>query len=362
MNGEFQNIIDKKLGAYPIGAWVPYYKEELNAQTLKRIRECGINFVPTLSCEKEELELIEKAGLRALVSDERVTYANVSNISKIDEYVGEYADSSAVLGVFVWDEPSPTMMDVCGLINRQVQKNRPDCFGYVNLHPNYSDCASQRDGLTYAEYLDYFVEHCEPKMLSFDHYPFYYDGFHADEYFDNLAAIRTCCDKHGLDFWSFLQSSSFCKNPIPTENELRFQAHTNIAYGAKGLLYFTYRQVVHEDGFGYALVDKEKKITELYGYAQSINKQVEAVGKTLLKLTHKGVAFFGDKYINRSTVKPDFTLEGGNFVVGVFSCGTRKYAYVVNLSFSDSVTARLTHKGKTMEFELKASDGTLIEL
>ena len=35
---------------------------------------------------------------------------------------------------------------------------------------------------------------------------------------------------------------------------MNFQVHSNIAYGAKGLLYFTYSQVVHEQGFGSALL------------------------------------------------------------------------------------------------------------
>lgn len=44
---------------------------------------------------------------------------------------------------------------------------------------------------------------------------------------------------------------------------MNFQVHSNIAYGAKGLLYFTYSQVVHEQGFGSALLDKSPPYTAL---------------------------------------------------------------------------------------------------
>ena len=141
----FNEIIKAKLGAFPIGAWLPYYKKDLNADYLKGVRESGINFIPTTDCGKEELDLVLSSGLKALVNDDRVTYSNITGINRVGEWTGEYADKEGVIGVFVWDEPSPAMMDICGAINKQVQLYHENIFGYINLHANYSDRVSQRD-------------------------------------------------------------------------------------------------------------------------------------------------------------------------------------------------------------------------
>lgn len=362
MKNCFYRIIKEKLGKFPVGAWVPYYKEGLTLSALERIRESGINFIPTITCSEEELSLIACAGLKALVNDDRITYANVTEIGNICSRVEEYADKEGVLGVFVWDEPTPTMMDVCGAINKQVQKNREDIFGYINLHPDYSDRQNQRDGLSYAEYLEYFVAQCSPRLISYDHYPFYSDGFHGREYFENLAAIRACCNKHGLDFWTFLQSTSFGENVIPSEAQLRFQANTCLAYGAKGLLYFTYTQVIHEDNFGHALENRFGEKTELYEYAKKINAKIEKIGTDLLDADHAGVRFFGEKYGEYSTVETDFSVSGGDFLAGIFSLGGKRYIYLVNLDFVREAEAEIVLGGESRRFRLSAGDGEWIGL
>ena len=357
----FNEIIKAKLGAFPIGAWLPYYKKDLNADYLKGVRESGINFIPTTDCGKEELDLVLSSGLKALVNDDRVTYSNITGINRVGEWTGEYADKEGVIGVFVWDEPSPAMMDICGAINKQVQLYHENIFGYINLHPNYSDRVSQRDGLSYEDYLQYFVDHCSPKLLSFDHYPFFEDGFHAREYLDNLAAVRKCCDKNKLEFWSFIQSTSFGKNPPPTEGQMNFRVHSNIAYGAKGLLYFTYSQVVHEQGFGSALLDKEFRRTQLYEYAKKINAGIEKIGTRLLELKPLGVKFFGERYLDYSTAEADFSLSGGNFLAGLFLEAGKRCAYLVNLDLEKGAAARLSSKRGEKEILLSPGGGCLVD-
>ena len=74
----YLEIIKQKLGKYPIGAWVPYYEHNLNKEYFTQIRDCGINFIPTNKCNKEELDLISSAGIKLMVNDERLTYANIT--------------------------------------------------------------------------------------------------------------------------------------------------------------------------------------------------------------------------------------------------------------------------------------------
>ena len=333
-----ETLIEKKLDAFPIGAWVPYYNDQLSPEWLQKLRGCGINFVPTNSVDPKELELLRAAGLKCLASDERVIYANVKTIRDISHWLPEYIDREEVLGTFVWDEPSPLMMRICGAINAEIQRVAPHTFGFINLHPTYSDQNEQRDGLTYEEYLEYFVQTASPRLICFDHYPFL-KGKITEDYFINLQAIRDCCNRHGLEFWSFLQTCSFCENVTPTPAQVRWHAYTNIAYGAKGLFYFTYATVTHDHSsvFGPAMVDAEGNPTERYYIAQSIDGYIQSIGKTLLHLRHRGVMFFN--FAQKSTQEGFAGLRavtGGAALVGCFEDDrSARYVFLVNLSQTD---------------------------
>ena len=119
---KLEQIIEKKLGKFPVGAWVPYYKEQFSPAWLEKIKACGINFIPTKTPSPAELDAVAAAGLKSLVNDDRVTYASVKDMTKIKDWLAEYRDREDVFGLFVWDEPSPLMMKICGAINGQVQR------------------------------------------------------------------------------------------------------------------------------------------------------------------------------------------------------------------------------------------------
>ena len=352
----FNKVIKDKIGKFPIGVWVPYYKEDLSADYLSAMRECGINFVPSITCGKDELKLISDAGMKILVNDDRLTYCNVTGIVNVRKWIAEYIDEKDVIGVFVWDEPSPTMMRICGAINKTLQEYYPNTFGFTNLHPDYSDKKEQRDGRSYEEYLDFFLKNCEPKVVCYDNYPFFRDGFHSGSFFSNMAAIAACAKKNRSPFWTFIQSSSFGDNVRPNEAQLKFQVYASLAYGAQGILYFTYKEVTHEKNFGAGFIDKFGNRTEIYDYATEINKKIQSFGDKLLASEHKGVSGTGDyEFITDTDKIPYF---GENIVAGLFDGEDGEYCFVVNGDFTKGTTIR--YKGS--EIVLSAGDGVLIKL
>jgi hypothetical protein len=44
----------------------------------------------------------------------------------------------------------------------------------------------------------------------------------------------------GVPFWNFFNCMPFGPHSDPTEDQIRWQIYTSIAYGAKGVLYFCY--------------------------------------------------------------------------------------------------------------------------
>ena len=361
----YLEIIKQKLGKYPIGAWVPYYEHNLNKEYFTQISDCGINFIPTNKCNKEELDLISSAGIKLMVNDERLTYANITQIVSVKDYLKEYKDREDVLSVFIWDEPSPTMMDLCAVLNKQVDKYAENIFGYINLHPNYSDKGLQRDGLTYGEYLQYFVDSCNPKVISYDHYPFFLNKIGHEEMFDNLNEVRKCCDNNNLEFMTFVQSAEYYNHILPSTEMLRYQVATALAYGAKGILYFTYAQVIHDansENFGPAVLDKEGNKTHAYDAIKEINQEIQNNGMLFMDLNHKGVVFFSDKYDKFTTAKPDFEIDSNEVLVGIFELDGKNYYYLVNLDLENEKTITLTKGDKSVAVTLKAGGGELTSL
>jgi hypothetical protein len=117
---------------------------------------------------------------------------------------------------------------------------------FVNLLPNYASPA-QLGSPTYGAYVESFIQEVQPDLLSMDHYPrfdqpYAIDGMNKTRagYVANLAALREAGLRHGLPFWNFFAAMPYDDYPDPTEDMMRWQVMTSLAYGAKGVLYFCY--------------------------------------------------------------------------------------------------------------------------
>ena len=115
-----------------------------------------------------------------------------------------------------------------------------------------------------------FIELCQPQALSFDNYVITV-GTDAEiaaqlgqpnvfpqekliikpNYFSSLELLRNLSNYHEIPFWAFTCSVRHGDYPTPTEGHIQFQLMNTLAYGAKGLQYFTYAHdnaMVRPDG------------------------------------------------------------------------------------------------------------------
>ena len=101
---------------------------------------------------------------------------------------------------------------------------------------------------TYDEYVGSVVSTVKPDVLCMDSYPIFEidpvlnpsinittEGYHR-----NLAVLRAHALAAGINFWNFFNAMPFNSHLAPTEGQIAWQAFTSLAYGAKGVLYFTY--------------------------------------------------------------------------------------------------------------------------
>jgi hypothetical protein len=220
-----------------------------------------------------------------------------------------------------------------------VKELHPGAWPYINLFPNY--CAPSALGAsTYDEYVEQFVQVCQPTILSYDHYALLTGGALRPGYFANLESMRRAATKHNLPFWNIVLASAHFNYREVTEADFRFQAYTSLAYGARGLAYFKYFTPA-VGNYRNGPIDQFGAETPTWHSMQHVNLQIGQLAPTLLKLKSDRVYHFGDvpegcagpddqslvKAVHGPMLVGDFTHEDGS-----------RYVMIVNKNLTASVT------------------------
>ena len=215
----------------------------------------------------------------------------------------------------------------------------------MGLHQSISHYAEnwQLGTTNYAEYLERFIAACKPKIISYDNYSIMEGGSLRGNYWTNLEAVRNACKKHGLEFWNIVLSVAHFNYREPSAADLRFEAYTTLAYGGRGLAYFTYF-APQVGNYRAAPVDQFGNETPTWNHMQSVNLQIQKVGPTLLKLSSDDVYHIGKAPggCHGPTTNSLVSAVGGdNFLVGDFTHrdGSR-YLMVVNKDLAKSRPCR----------------------
>lgn len=275
----------------------------------------------------------------------------------------------ALAGINLFDEPHKSMFGRLKFAGTEVREQFPigRNLPYANVYPSYA--ARRALGTrNYADYLDLYLKGAgRLPLLSFDHYPLLTQNRITSDYFYNWAAIRSRALRFRIPSWILIQSVGFEGTLIspprrkPREiDELFWQVNVSLAYGAKGIQYFTYwtpRSDPPRIQFTDALVSESGRLTQLYYDAQVVNAYLRKVGKQLLPLTSELVMHTRVKRA-RSGVRPfkaDGWLRragGSPVILGRFLNplkDTERYLLVANRSLANEANARLTVAGSVVE-------------
>ena len=112
------------------------------------------------------------------------------------------------------------------------------------------------------------------------------------DYFENLEIIRRAGLKYDTPFVYVLLSVPHFSYRDPSEEDLRWQVFTALAYGARGIVYFTYvspPETKDYEGWGEAIVTTDGQPTRKYAQVRQVNAEVKTLGATLLTLKSTGV-------------------------------------------------------------------------
>ena len=221
-------------------------------------------------------------------------WANVDEAAarkRVESLVAEVGKHPAVFGYNLRDEPPTAHFAELNKVASALRELAPGKWPYINLFPDYAE-NWQLGATNYAEYLERFIETCKPKIVSYDNYSIFEDGSMRTSYWTNLESVRRACRKHGIEFWNIVLSVAHFNYREPSAADLRFEAYTTLAYGGRGLAYFTYfaPQVGNYRG---APVDQFGNETPTWRHMQNVNLQVQKLGPTLLELSSDEVYHIG---------------------------------------------------------------------
>jgi hypothetical protein len=324
---------------FPIGLFWPPHPYASTAQRFAEIKNAGFDFIISGNYAGDgnifqyQLGLARDSGLKMLISDD-IQIRNMSRWFSISDTTTDflsvtpaeasalyirardaYGPYSSLAGFNFYDEPGAGWFATLAKALSISRELAPQLLPYINLLP--SDDAT---------YYRNFVDVVQPSLISFDRYPLLSEGREDANYFHNWAIVRDAALHGDIPAWVFIQTLAYNNHREPTAAELLWQVNISLAYGAKGIQYFTYwtPEAARGEGFGPALITVDGKRTSRYDAAKQINTGwLHQVGRELKPLVSESVVHANDTPLPNGAV--GFTptnlvsaISGDSVVVGTF--------------------------------------------
>jgi hypothetical protein len=260
-------------------------------QQLDLMRQAGLNI--SGFCSPGQLDAVYAAKMSCFVADERAngyTWTGMPDKKELQEKISALVEEvryhPAALGFLLRDEPGVPLMPGLGEVAAMLRQAMPGTWSYINLLPNYAT-ASQLGTPNYEAYVQKFVDEVHPPLLSYDNYSLF-NGEMLDRFYTNLATFRSASQKAGIPLWNVILANSHFSYMEPTDATLRLQAYSTIAYGGRGIEYFTYF-APKVGNFRLAPVDQFGHRTATWYKLRRLNNQIRELAPWLIKLHSTGV-------------------------------------------------------------------------
>jgi hypothetical protein len=331
----------------------------------------------------EKLDVANKNGIKGIFGHGLISPASLHDPIKrkeLDELIDKAKRNRALEAYYIADEPSAKQFSDYAELVDYLHKKDPSRLAYINLLPTYASeiqlgvsadssnstkvkyprqlhgiGLNNKTVLAYLKHLRQFVSTVKPDLISYDHYHLFKNG-DSQQYFLNLALISQVARESNLPFMNIIQAGRYIKDwRLPTAKEVRFQVYTTLAYGGRGISYFTYWGSEADEG-----IYRNGKPSLLAQSVADLNAEIHNMSPTLMSLESQGVyhtkslPLGGEEMSKNSPVK---VLSNGEFVVGMFGKGKKTSAFMIaNRSFKSKQKAELTVGivgGKLQELDRK---------
>jgi hypothetical protein len=338
-------------------------------EALGRVAAEGFNLTWT---PEKGLDVAARHGLRAMLQSGLLNPDALEDTVKraqLDALIERVKRHPALEAYYIVDEPGAGAFPGLGKLVAYLRERDPAHFAYINLFPTYANeqqlgvsadaverarvsypanfsgvGTDDKTVLRYREHLKRFVETVQPDLISYDHYHFLRpdkDGKPVDgkQYFLNLALIRLAALEAKKPFLNIIQANTIEKSwRLPNARELRFLVFTTMAYGGRGISYFTYWGPPAYNG-----LYQDGKPAPLLEPVVALNREINRFGPALMELDsvavyHTAPLPYGAEAIPASA--PVQINGSGEFVLGLFGKAGRTTAFmIVNRDYSHDAEA-----------------------
>ena len=241
----------------PLFAWGwPFSVDEALSGKYMEVRECGCNLLIQAVKNEEQarkcLDAAVAAGIR-LVLHWGEARKNPAALLPIKDHPGLAAH-------YLTDEANVRKMPELGAIARGIRE-------IDTVHPVYQnwfgclehDIEKWYGTTSYVDYIETSIREIKTGLFSLDVYPIYaprysnrpflFRGepiFLRKNWYYSLEIVSACAQREKTPFWAFanvvpLRCHKEWDNPIPTLGHLKLMQYSNLAYGAQGLQYYSFR-------------------------------------------------------------------------------------------------------------------------
>lgn len=151
-------------------------------------------------------------------------------------------DDPKNIGYVLGDEPRTVMIDTYKEQYDYLRSRHPDKICLVNMLPSYAN--EVYIGSTYRSYMRKYFEKLHPSYASLDNYPCNRFNWDGKTYYHDLEMMRETAQENNCKVFGFVQVYSSDASRDVSESDLSWQVNSLLAYGAKGLWYFYFRNPV----------------------------------------------------------------------------------------------------------------------
>lgn len=337
----------------PILGWPGPSEDMLRDDVMKGMADAGFNL--SLSGSQpdrviKDLDTAYRNGIRLVLSmsayhvgDDYVLTEDKKR--EIRDIVAKVKDHPGLYAYHLRDEPRRFLLERIGEVAEFIRSLDSYHICYMNQNPPI-----HQNGLgagSVEKFWKDYIKICKPRFLSFDHYSIQIGSDEEIEelgpnapnvfgkvvvkpdYFEALDTVRWFSSLYEIPMWAFTCSVRHGQYPVPTEGYMRFQLMCNLAYGARGLEYFTY-------SYAEAMVRADSSTTPQWEMARRINKDIHSLWKLMKDLKsiavyHTGPVWYGTRTLRRSSRPNTVNVTGDPAVIGSFLDDEgKKYIFLVN--------------------------------
>jgi hypothetical protein len=358
--------LNDSLPAFPIGFWNYAPVEIFDEAKIQEWADAGVTltmspeYSPTpenIAHMKQILDWSQARNIKLIICDPRVRAGGGLR----DDYAAQaalvtkdFGAHPAVFGFHILDEPGVADFEGTCKAVRLAKDAAPTLHPFVNLLPWYPGVGTRVGYHDWGTYLDDYLKKSEADFLCYD----CYSQMNPDKtgwpmYFKNLTEYGGAARRGGVPFWTTILSVAYEHCPPPTEDDIRWQFNTAVAYGAQGIFYYVFYMRAPSGNYRMAPIDEFWDRTPVFDALKRTNKGfTHRYGRLFLDLTLQKATqhpkalpgcetFAPDDVVKAVTAAPDTSLIISRFA----DKESRPWIAVVNNSVTESAHIALTFAG-----------------